>query len=197
MQQPPKRSKQSIGIILAIILGIVGLPLLLRSRIQHEIPPAPITHATQTLVILSCHSLAAGEAFASGFEHWYLQHYGQPVHVDLRSIAGMNELIRMLEAQYTQSFRLYWEGTLGRPWSHEVEVALRESTQQNSDIREIFLASPVSAGADIVFGGGLHEATLLTQLGYLSPSQLPQTHPEWFSESILPARWAGTLLQDP
>ena len=70
------------------------------------------------------------------------------------------------------SFRLYWEKTLKREWTPEVQENYARSdgkTPLAQEARSAFLASNVSCGIDLFFGGGVIEHKKEAEMGQLVP----------------------------
>ena len=64
------------------------------------------------------------------------------------------------------------------------------------EARKEFLASDVSCGIDLFFGGGSYDFIRQAQAGRLVPSRILQTHPDWFKDDIIPFSYAGEPFWD-
>jgi len=62
--------------------------------------------------------------------------------------------------------------------------------------RAAFLASEVSCGIDLFFGGGAYDSTRQAAAGRLVPSRIFQTHPQWFIDDVVPQHYAGEPYWD-
>jgi ABC-type Fe3+ transport system substrate-binding protein len=183
------------ALILALV-AVVALPFLLR-------PSRPVSAlADETLVIITPHNEAIRYEYTQGFRRWYQQRTGRTVAVDWRVIGGTSEIARFLESEYVSSFQNYWTKTLGREWSTEVQSAFanarlaKDAPAAAREARQAFLASEVSCGIDLFFGGGSFDFIRQAQAGRLVESRILQTHPEWFTETIIPQTYAGEPYWD-
>ncbi len=58
-------------------------------------------------------------------------------------------------------------------------------------------AGRTGIGIDLFFGGGQYDHGRQTRRGQLQPSRIRQSHPEWFTASVIPAAYAGETFCDP
>ncbi len=183
--------------ILAALVCIVALPFALRPRGE-----APVGRADDTLVIITPHNEAIRSEFSHAFEAWYRARTGRTVFVDWRVIGGTSEITRFLEGEYVSAFQAYWTRTLRRPWSLDVQTAFQsaripaDATEEMKAARAAFLASEVSCGIDLFFGGGTYDFIRQAQAGRLVDSGLLQKHPEWFNEAVIPRSFSGEEYWD-
>ncbi len=183
-------------IILALVL-VIAVPFLLR------LEQAAGAEAEETLVIITPHNEAIRHEFGLAFAQWYEARTGRTISVDWRVIGGTSEIARFLEGEYVASFRNYWVNTLGRPWSNTVQNAFHNgrlgagASPEELAAREAFMASDVSCGIDLFFGGGTYDFIRQAVAGRLVPSRIFETHPEWFEPEIIPQEYAGEEYWDP
>jgi iron(III) transport system substrate-binding protein len=55
----------------------------------------------------------------------------------------------------------------------------------------------VSCAHDLFFGGGSYDFVRQAQAGRIVPSRVKQTHPEWFTDAVIPQRFTGEQYWDP
>jgi len=199
-------------ILFLLLAAILVLPFALRPR---RAGPA---RTDRTLVIITPHNAAIRYEFGRAFEQWYRQQTGKSVYVDWRVIGGTTEINRYLDGEYSAAFQNYWTHTLKRPWTNEVERAFanprivpgpdpaKDSPAQAA--RRAFLASAVSSGIDLFFGGGPYDFEREKAAGHLVDSGVLARHPEWFTDDVIPhffageefwdeqGLWVGTVLSD-
>ena len=184
------------AIIVLTLLATLVLPFALRPRTQHtgrvEVP----------LVIITPHNEAIRQEFGLAFARWYQARTGRAVAIDWRLIGGTSEIARYLEGEYTAAFQNHWVNTLGRPWSNAVLNAFANGALANDapalakEARAAFLASNVSCGIDLFFGGGSYDFIRQAQAGRLVASEVLKKHPEWFTEAVIPPSFAGEAFWD-
>jgi ABC-type Fe3+ transport system substrate-binding protein len=184
-------------IIIAALVAIIALPFILRPK-----QPA-LVKSDVTLVIITPHNEAIRSEFGRGFRTWYKQRTGKSVLLDWRNIGGTSDITRFLEAEYIASFQNYWTGKLGRRWSAEIQAGFTNPKLKPDapavvrEAREVFLASEVSCGIDLFYGGGSFDFIRQAASGRLVATKLLQTHPEWFTEAVVPQNYAGETYWDP
>ena len=196
--------------IAALLIVVVGLPFLFKSDEES------VGQAASSVIIVSPHNESIRYEFGRGFREWYRVRTGQDVNVDWRVIGGTSEIARYLEGEYTAGFRSHWTNDLNKDWSQEVLMSFgnRRLTLDNSPVddtvgeeaRRAFLASDVTCGIDVFFGGGTYDHNRQAQIGNTVPSSLFEKHPEWFGENGIPetisgerywdseGRWIGSVL---
>ncbi len=187
--------------ILLLIALVVGLPLALQRKEE------TIRNPDEVLVIISPHNEHIRREFTLGFREWYRERTGKTIAIDWRSPGGTSEIIRYLDSEYTNAFRLQWERDLRRRWTAEVQDnfsnrRLRLPLDQAEDspgqaARRAFLEGQASIGIDLFFGGGSYDFGIKAAQGQLVPSRILQTHPEWFGPDSIPDRFGGETLYDP
>ena len=193
-------------IIIFALVAIVALPFALRPR------KSVAARADDTVVIITPHNEAIRYEYERGFAAWYRARTGRSVQIDWRMIGGTCEIARFLVGGYTAAFRNLWAGKLGKPWSAEVQAGFQNgrlatnATAEAKEARAAFLASEVGCGIDVFFGGGTYDFAKQAQAGRVVDAGLLQSHPEWFTDDVIPrffagedywdgeGRWFGTVL---
>jgi iron(III) transport system substrate-binding protein len=180
-----------------LLAALVAAPFLLRPR------AGPAGPADDTVVVVTPHNEAIRHEYGLGFAAWYRARTGRTVAVDWRVLGGTSDIARLLQGQYAASFRNYWEGRLRRTWSEAVEAGFQNprlapgAPEEAGAARAAFLASEVSCGMDVFFGGGIPDFEHQAELGDLAPGGMERLHPDWFGEERLPASYDGTRFRDP
>ena len=185
------------AVIIFLLAAIVALPFLLRPKVQ-----AP-GRTDDTVVIITPMNEAIRHEFEIGFESWYRAKTGRTVGVDWRVLGGTSEIVRFVQGQYVAAFQNYWTGPLGRPWSTEVQSAFQDGHLPDSAsasakaARAAFLASSVSCGLDVFFGGDTYNFQKQAAAGSLVDGGLTRLHPDWFTPASFPATFDGEVYRDP
>ena len=185
------------AVILLVLAATVALPFLLRPKRQ-----AP-GRADDTVVVVTPNNEAIRHEFELGFQSWYRARTGRTVAVDWRVVGGTSEIARYLQGEYVAAFQNEWSGKEGHPWSEEIQAAFQNShlaaTASANDraARAAFLASDVSCGIDVFFGGGTPDFEKQAALGTLVDSGLNRLHPEWFNSGDIPSAYDGNRYRDP
>lgn len=195
--------------MLLVALGVtVALPFALRPK---QRPPE---RADDTLVVITANNEATRHEFGRGFQRWYRARTGRSVAIDWRVIGGTSEIARFVEAGYVGAFREHWTRRLGREWSAEVEAAFANPRLGDTapaaakEARAAFLASEVSCGLDVFFGGASYDFMPQAAAGRIVASRVVAAHPEWFNDAVIPrvfggetywdaeGRWVGNVLSN-
>ena len=185
------------AIILGALAAIIALPFLLRP--QQRV----LERSDLTLVIITPHNEAIRSEFGRGFREWYRQRTGKTVQMDWRVVGGTSDITRFLEAEYIASFKNYWTGKLGRPWTAEIQNGFTnpklpaDASAAAKEARQAFLASQVSCGIDLFFGGGSYDFIRQAQAGRLVRTPLLERHPEWFGPQGIAPSFSGEVFYDP
>jgi iron(III) transport system substrate-binding protein len=179
------------ALLIIALIAVVALPFALRPR---RAAPAK---ADDTVVIITPHNEAIRFEYARGFAEWYRARTGRTVSIDWRMIGGTSDIARFLESEYTAAFERHWTHVLGRTWSAEVLAAFQngrlaaDAPAAATEARGAFLASDVSCGIDVFFGGGTYDFERQAMAGRLIDSGLLRTHPEWFTAEVIPQNFGG------
>ncbi|MDI1250797.1 MAG: extracellular solute-binding protein [Lacunisphaera sp.] len=190
------------ALILLALAAVVGLPFLLRPKKQ-----ATVADADERLVVITPHNEATRYEYSRGFAEWYRVKTGRTIAIDWRVIGGTSEITRFIESEYVAAFQHHWTGKLGRPWSMGVQAAFQDGSLVPDDTpgddpveleaRRAFLASTVSCGLDVFFGGGPYDHVRQAAAGRIVDSGILQLHPEWFGDNAIPATFTGEPYWDP
>jgi len=202
------------SLILVALALTLALPFALRPPSEVAVSGA---QADDTLVIISPHNEAIRYEFGRAFRSWYYKRTGRSIVVDWRAIGGTSEITRFIESEYLTAFQNHWTKALGRPWSAEVQAAFanpqfdggdesvsneafegeaKNGSATRVEARRAFLASEVSCGIDLFFGGGAYDFIRQAAAGRLVPSRIFQTHPQWFTDEVVPEHYAGEPYWD-
>ncbi|MDO8541151.1 MAG: ABC transporter substrate-binding protein [Opitutaceae bacterium] len=177
-------------IVLALLV-VVALPFVLRPK------RTSAARTDATIVIITPHNEAIRYEYSRGFAKWYQSRTGRTVSIDWRVIGGTSEIARFLEGEYSTAFENYWRRGLGKPWSADVEAGFsngRLPADAPAIVREAraaFLASNVTCGIDVFFGGGTYDFDRQARAGRLVDSGLRRLRPEWFTDQTIPRRYGG------
>lgn len=184
-----------ILIVLALVIT-VALPFVFRPT------QAVSERADDVLVIITPHNEAIRHEYGAGFRRWYREKTGRTVNIDWRVIGGTSEIARFLDGEYVAAFQNHWTRQLGRPWSNEVQAAFAsprlpaDASSAAREARAAFLASNVSSGIDVFFGGGTYDFVRQAQAGRIVDSGILRRHPQWFEPSVIPREFAGEEYWD-
>ena len=179
------------AVIIAILLATLVLPFALRPKKEAR------TQADETLIVITPHNEAIRQEFERAFAEWYRERTGRTVALDWRLIGGTTDIARYLEGEYASAFQNYWENTLGRKWSNDVLNAFAngslaaDASAEAREARAAFLASNVSCGIDLFYGGGSYDFIRQANAGRLVDSGILRMHPEWFTDEVIPQSFAG------
>lgn len=180
---------------------VLGLPFVLRKE-----RPAVID-TQDTVVVITPHTESIRQEFARAFVDWYREQTGRSVYVDYRVIGGTSEIARFLDSEYSNSFRNHWVQELGREWTTDVQAAFQnrrmelpedpaDDTTPALQARRAFLASEVSSGIDLFFGGGTYDYSVAADKGHLVASGLLERFPEWFQPTATPGQIPAAIPQE-
>jgi ABC-type Fe3+ transport system substrate-binding protein len=176
-------------VVIALIV-VIGVPFLFR-------PDGPVMDmGSETVVVITPHTESIRQEFGRAFSAWYERNTGKRVRVDYRVIGGTSEISKFLDSAYTNAFRNHWEGELGNNWTLDVQEAFNnprvniDASSEDDSLaeaaRRAFLASEVSCGIDVFFGGGTYDFSLQAAKGALVNAGLHERHPDWFQETAVP-----------
>ncbi len=184
-----------IVIVLALIM-VVALPFALRPK------TVAVAKADETLVIVTPHNEAIRYEFGQAFARWHKERTGRTVAIDWRVLGGTSEIARFLDGEYITAFQNHWVNRLGRPWSMEVQAGSQngrlpaDAPDIVREARAAFLASDVSCGIDLFFGGGTYDFAKQATAGRFVPTAVLKNHPEWFTDDVIPRLYAGEEYWD-
>ena len=193
-------------LLIVALIVVVAVPFALRPE------RVSVRQADDTVVIITPHNEAIRYEFNRGFAAWYQARTGRTVAIDWRVIGGTSEIARFLEGEYTTAFENHWTRQLNKPWSAEIQSGFQNGRLPENapalvkEARGAFMASEVSSGIDLFFGGGTYDFERQALAGRLVVSGLIQAHPQWFTEASIPrsvggedyyhadGKWIGTVL---
>ena len=187
---------QRTRLILALLV-VVALPFALRPR---QAAPAA---ADDQVIIVTPHNEAIRYEFGQAFPRWYREHTGRTVAIDWRVLGGTSEIARFLDGEYITAFQNRWVNRLGRPWSAAIQAGSQNGRLPADtpaivrEARAAFLASDVSCGIDLFFGGGTYDFAKQAAAGRFMPTAILSRRPEWFAEDVIPLKYAGEDYRDP
>lgn len=183
--------------LLTALVIVIAVPFALRPT------KSPIVQAgADRLVIVTPHNEATRFEYQRSFASWYLHRTGRDIVIDWRVLGGTSEIARFLEGEYVAGFRQLWVDQLGQPWSAEVQAASQDGQLRPGasivarKAREAFLASDIGCGIDVFFGGGTYDFEKQALAGRLLPLQIFDTHPEWFTDDVIPRLYCGEEFWD-
>lgn len=186
---------KQILIVLALVITLV-VPFALRPS------QPPRDDSDETLTIITPHNEAIRHEFTTGFRQWYRERTGRSVFIDWRVIGGTSDIARFLDSEYVSAFKNHWTNELKRPWSIEVFGGFanprlaEDAPAAAKQAREAFLNSNVSCGIDLFFGGGPYDFIAQANAGRIVPNRMLETHPELFTDDIIPRVFAGEEYWD-
>lgn len=184
----------------AFIILALGAILILPFALRPERRSLGV--ADRSVVIITPHNEATRQEFGRGFQAWYRARTGRSVAVDWRVVGGTSEVARVIEGAYNAAFERHWTAKAGRSWGVEIQAGFvnpKVGAEANESVRAAraeFLASEVSCGIDVFFGGGSYDFARQAQAGRIVPSRIRITHPEWFSDKVLPRTFTGEQFWD-
>jgi len=183
-------------VLLVALAVVVALPFVLRPK------RAALERADDTLTIITPHNEAIRHEFGVGFRRWYRERTGRTVALDWRVLGGTSEIARYLESEYVAAFQNHWTRELGRPWSSEVQGSFANGRLADDapavarEARAAFLASNVSCGIDLFFGGGPYDFATQARAGRIVPSRTFERHRDWLNDDVIPRTFAGETYWD-
>jgi len=186
-----------------VFLGLlILLPAVLREK---PAAAAPVSGASDTLIILTPHAESIKHEFERAFQKYYFKKYQRSIVIDWRSPGGTADIVRYINDRYEAAFRRYCEKN-DLPWNAEVAAGFRNyrikpdisgKSGAAAKARAVFLQSDVSIDIDIFFGGGTYDHGNQARKGYAVDANMQKLHPEWFDKAVMPQRWSGESIYDP
>ena len=186
------------ALLILALVAVVALPFILRPKKT----ASQEAKADDTVVIITPHNEAIRQEYAHGFQEWYHAKTGRTVAIDWRVIGGTSEIARFLESEYVSSFQNHWTRKLGKTWSIDVQAAFanarlpKDAAPAALEARKEFMASEVSCGIDVFFGGGTYDFIRQADAGRIVDSGLLQLHPDWFTDEVMPLSYTGEPFRD-
>lgn len=186
-----------IATVLVLLVATLVAPFWLRPD------SAPIDTAVpmgkkERLVVITPHNETIRAEFGQAFERHMRETHGQSVEIDWRIPGGTSEIALFLRSEFENAFRNHWEDDLGERFTPAIAKAWRTATAEPpGKARTAFLESDVGIGIDLFFGGGPYDFDIQSEIGILVPNELPQRHPDWFTDAVIPATVSGEPFYDP
>jgi iron(III) transport system substrate-binding protein len=179
-----------VFIVLALI-AVVALPFALRPK------RVSVAKADDTIVIITPHNEAIRFEYARGFAKWYRARTGRTVAIDWRVIGGTSDIARFLESEYVAAFERLWTGSMDRAWGADIQAGFQNGRLSPAspwpviEARIAFMASDVSCGIDVFFGGDSYTFDQQAAAGRFIDSGLLKLHPDWFAAEVIPRTFGG------
>jgi hypothetical protein len=192
--------RKELAVVLAMMLTMGG-PFLLKPAQS----TAPVRY-DRRLVIISPHHDRIREEFGHAFAQHWKQSTGQTLYIDWRVPGGTSEIAMLIKSEATAAFQQHWQRDLKKAWSPAVaQACLNPKAEPEDEARQAYLASNVSTGMDVFFGGGAYDFEQQAKAGTLVAgdgektgiSGLQKKHPDWFGESGIPEKLSGEPFRDP
>ncbi|HUF62543.1 MAG TPA: ABC transporter substrate-binding protein [Verrucomicrobiales bacterium] len=193
-------------IVLAAMAGVLALPFAFRE--SGETAPRDSSHTADVLTIITPHNETIRAEFAFAFRKHMERSAGRRVQVEWRTLGGTSEIEHFLDTSFTYAFRRYWIEDLQRSWD-DLRAGERfddprltlPSDPAGDDLsqqaRRAFLTSNVGVGIDLFFGGGPYPFILHGAKGHLVDPGIFESHPDWFSDAVIPSSYSGEPFYDP
>ncbi|WP_035605536.1 ABC transporter substrate-binding protein [Haloferula sp. BvORR071] len=158
--------------ILLLLAAVIAAPILLRRNSEL----AAAGHAQDRLVIITPHNETIrsefGEAFAA---HWKAK-TGRTLYIDWRIPGGTSDITRVLNSSFEAAEALAKKQNPG----HEAEAVKKSGV-----------------GMDLFFGGGEPDFAGQMSKDRFVELEVFKTHPEWFKEDVIPAKFTGENYYNP
>ena len=192
--------RKEITVVLALLLTMVG-PFLLKPA-QSTAP----ARYDRRLVIISPHHDRIREEFGQAFAAHWKKSTGQTLFIDWRVPGGTSEIAMLIKSEATAAFQQHWQRDLKKTWSPAIaQACLNPKAAPDDEARIAYLASNVTTGMDVFFGGGAYDFEQQAKAGTLVAgdgektgiSGLAKKHPDWFGENGIPEKLSGEPFRDP
>jgi iron(III) transport system substrate-binding protein len=192
--------RKELAVVLAMMLTMIG-PFLLKPA-QSTAP----ARYDRRLVIISPHHDRIREEFGHAFAQHWKQSTGQTLYIDWRVPGGTSEIAMLIKSEASAAFQQHWQRDLKKAWSPAVaQACLNPKAAPEDEARQAYLASNVSTGMDVFFGGGAYDFEQQAKAGTLVAgdgektgiSGLMKNHPDWFGVSGIPEKLSGEPFRDP
>ncbi|MDB6140258.1 MAG: hypothetical protein JWO94_3330, partial [Verrucomicrobiaceae bacterium] len=191
------RKELAIG---AALLAVLTGPFIFR--------PADSTSPSRydrRLVIMTPHTEQIRQEIGLAFARYWKKTKGETLSIDWR-VAGTSDLRKLIESDYRAAFERHWNSGLGQRWTTDVANSfLSPKAAKIPEARDAFLASNVSIGVDLFFGGGPHDFNdqaakgTLIATDHATQAGIPaimKAHPDWFQENTIPLEVSGQSFRD-
>ncbi|MBO4631152.1 MAG: ABC transporter substrate-binding protein [Lentisphaeria bacterium] len=194
--------KKRIIPALLLLLAVLALPFLLRSRDGREIG---LLGKHDTLVVISAHSEPMKYEFEIGFRKYYQKKFNREIVIDWRAPGGTSDIVRYISDRYEAEFRFFWESDPSNPpWNSNIAAAYKnpntlrdpKADEEAKLARKKFLESNVGIGIDIFAGGGTFEHSRQARIGYGVDGGIQRRHPEFLKPEIMPQSFDGDEIYE-
>lgn len=173
------------------LLILLALPFALKP----EKPPKISVADIEKLVIISPHSESIRFEFERAFKKHYREKFGRDIALEWRNVGGTSDIIRYVNDRFEANFREWWQRQPElAAWTTEISQDYK--TDKPSKAREIFMASDISIGIDLMFGGGQYDHHKQAERGIAVDAGLLRKYPEWFKPDIIPKEFSGEVMYD-
>lgn len=191
--------------VLLALAAVIAAPVLMKPAASARTKDFP---EKDRLVIITPHVESIRHEFGIAFQRWMKEKYGRDVVIDWRVPGGgTSEIAKVVSSEYLASLEVYWKRHRGgsSPWNDQFGREFMEASSK-SEARAVWLASDIGIGIDLFFGGGVPDFSEMKKKGCLVPGDakagtgvagVKATHPDWFSDKAIPAKWAGETYIDP
>lgn len=192
--------RKELLVVAAMALTLIG-PFLLKP--QQSTAPA---RYDRRLVIITPHHDRIREEFGHAFAAHWKKTTGQTLFIDWRVPGGTSEIAMLIKSEATAAFQQHWQRDLGKTWTPAVaQACLNPKAAPDDEARKAYLASKVSTGMDVFFGGGAYDFEQQAKAGTLVAgdgettglSAVMKRHPQWFGENGIPEKLSGEPFRDP
>lgn len=188
--------------ILFALAAVIAAPVLMKPEVSvrtRDFAPE------DRLVIITPHVEAIRSEFEAGFQRWMLKHHQRSVVIDWRVPGGTSEIAKVIGSEFRAALEYEWKKRAqAEPWSESMGDQFVDP-RSTSAARSYWLSSNIGIGMDLFFGGGTPDFTEMEKKGYLAAGEeakgtglraIRKKHPDWFSDSAIPAKWAGETYMD-
>lgn len=191
-------------IALAVFLLLLLLPFYFYEREgDGSLDLLPGGDAVDTLVIIASHPRQVKWEFERAFRDYYRAKHGREVRIDWRDVGGTSDAANYIDSRFASEFRNYYDANYPGEWSAAAAAGFNDAAYDDvlgdtaeAQARRRFLASDVSIGIDLLWGGGTYEHERNARRGYAVDGGVAKRHPEYFVDSVIPEFFTGETLYD-
>lgn len=182
------------------IAALLIIPLVLRPG--HD--KAPGNAAAEKLVVISAHNESVKHEYSVAFAKHYRQKYGVDIEIDYRNPGGTSDIVRYINDRYTAEFRHLYEQKYPGKWDNLIASSFNNpkidrdpaADPRAKEARQMFLASDIGIGLDVMAGGGTFDMARHAAKGYAVDAQVKTRHPEYFRDDVIAESFGGERLYD-
>ncbi|MFM2090911.1 MAG: hypothetical protein RLZZ127_1400, partial [Planctomycetota bacterium] len=169
----------------------IAAPLLLLA-VPVALRPERRGHDGPVVTVITPHGEAARLEFATAFARWSRERTGAAIAIDWRTPGGSGDIERLLRARFKGAL-----ADAGIDAAAAMDQRLDGATSAAGAARAAFLASTLSTGIDVLWGGGEFTHRQLANAGFLVDGGVQARHPDWFTHEVMPQEVAGEVIWDP